>query len=225
VDVLEALKIDIEVSRTRLPEIFQKTGIAFMYAPTYHPSLKKIAPIRKALKFPTVFNLLGPLLNPAKAEYVLIGVPHESTLKLISQVILQRGDKKRALIFHGSGLDELTSIGPVVAYDIRGGEMTRLDINPHSLGFSPCSLAELQGGDPSKNAAILKEVFLGKEGAVADALIFTAGAAIWIYGHAATLIEGIQTARQGLKEGKGHQLLEKWILLSETYSRGNDESS
>lgn len=213
-DVLEELGIDLEASPEQLTHYLREVGIAFMFAPTYHPSLKKLASIRKGLKLPTVFNILGPLLNPAKAEYALIGVANESTLELMSQVILQFGNKKRTLLFHGSGLDELTTLGKIIAYDIQNGQMNRLEIDPTSLGFSSCSLEKLQGGDAQLNASILKKVFAGQQGAVADALIFNAGAAVWIFGKTPTLEEGIQVARKALKEGKALEVLEKWVALS-----------
>lgn len=213
-DVLEELGIDLEASPEQLTHYLQEVGIAFMFAPTYHPCLKKLASIRKGLKLPTVFNILGPLLNPAKAEYALIGVANESTLELMSQVILQHGDKKRTFLFHGSGLDELTTLGKIIAYDIQNGQMNRLEIDPASLGFSSCSLEELQGGDAQLNASILKKAFAGQQGGVADALVFNAGAAVWIFGQALTLAEGIQVARKALKEGKALEVLEKWVVLS-----------
>lgn len=213
-DVLEELGIDLEPPPEQLTHYLQEVGIAFMFAPTYHPSLRKLAPVRKGLKLPTVFNILGPLLNPAKAEYALIGVANESALELMGQVILQLGEKKRALLFHGNGLDELTTLGKMIAYDIQNGQMSRLEIDPASLGFSSCSLEELQGGDAKLNASILKKAFEGQRSAVADALIFNAGAAIWIFGKAPTLEEGVGIARGNLLEGKALILLEKWITLS-----------
>lgn len=213
-DVLEELGIDLEASPEQLMHYLQEVGIAFMFAPTYHPSLKKLASIRKGLKLPTVFNILGPLLNPAKTEYALIGVASESNLELMSQVILQLRNKKRILLFHGGGLDELTTLGKIIAYDIQNGQVNRLEIDPTSLGFSPCSLEELQGGDAKLNASIIKKVFAGQQGAVADALILNAGAAVWIFGKTATLGDGIQVARKALKEGKALEVLEKWVALS-----------
>lgn len=212
-DVLEELGIDPETSPEELTYCIHEAGIGFMFAPTYHPSLKKLATIRKGLKLPTVFNIMGPLLNPANAEYALIGVPNESVLELMSQVILRFQNKKRTLLFHGSGLDELTTAGKVIAYDIQNGQRNRLEIDPASLGFTTCSLEELKGGDAKLNASILKRAFAGEHSAVADTLIFNAGAAIWIFGKTANLEDGIQFARETLKEGKALKTLEKWVSL------------
>ncbi len=212
-DVLEALGVKIEIPPEQLGRCLEEMSLAFMFAPAYHPALKKMAPIRKGLKYPTVFNILGPLLNPARSEYALIGVASEPVLERMSEVILQMGDKKRVLLFHGCGLDELTPLGKMIAYDIKGGQRRRFEIDPESLGFSLCTLKELQGGDAKANAAILSEVFAGGQGAVADALIFNAGAAVWIFGAAPTLNEGIQKARQVQQEGGALKILEKWRAL------------
>lgn len=212
-DVLEALGIEIDVPPDRLMQSLREVGIAFMFAPTYHPALVKLRPIRNALKFPTVFNLLGPLLNPAKAEYALIGAADASTLELLSQVILELGNKKRVLIFHGCGLDELTTLGKCVAYNIQNGLKTRLEIDPIELGFQTCFLKDLQGGNAQLNATILKTALSGCPGAVTDALILNAGAALWIFGRSDSLQEGIHIARQALKEGKALEVLTKWKAL------------
>jgi anthranilate phosphoribosyltransferase len=214
-DVLEALGMEIEVPPAQIHECLHMTNFAFMFAPYYHPCLKKIGAVRRGLKLPTVFNLLGPLLNPAKAEYALIGVASEAALELISQVVLQMANKKRALVYHGCGLDELTSIGPVAAYDITEGKMERLEIDPCALGFAPCTVADLRGGNAVLNASILKEAFAGKESAVADALAFTAGAGLMVFGKASSLGEGIEIARQALREGKALRVLEQGRAFSE----------
>lgn len=213
-DVLEALGINIETVPQEIPHYLEEVGIAFMFAQAYHPSLKKLAAVRKGLKIPTIFNTLGPLLNPAKAEYALIGVANSNTLELMGKIILQDPSRKRTLLFHGNGLDELTPLGPITAYDIREGRMERLELDPNALGFATCSLKELQGGDASVNAAILKKAFAGEKSAIADTLIFNAGAAMWIYGKTTNLIEGIQEARGVLQQGKALKVLEKWIDLS-----------
>jgi anthranilate phosphoribosyltransferase len=213
-DVLEEFGIDLECPPNQLEEYLKEAGIAFMYAPLYHPSLKKLAEIRKDLKLPTIINKLGPLLNPANAEFSLIGVADESTLELMSKVILQLNHKKRTLLFHGCGLDELTTLGIMKAYDIKDGEVTYFEIDPSTLGFAKGELKDLQGGNAQMNASILKEVFTGKKGAVADALILNAGAAVYIFGKASTLAEGVQVAREVLEKGGALKTLEKWVSLS-----------
>jgi anthranilate phosphoribosyltransferase len=213
-DVLEVLGINIEMSKEEIEQCLKEVNIAFLYAPSFHPSLKKISPIRKSLKIPTVFNLLGPLLNPARAEYALIGVAHPSALELISDAALQIGTIKRGLIFHGSGLDELTPLGPIIAYEIKNGKKRRLKIDPRKLGFSPCTLKDLQGGDSVTNAYLLKEALSGKKGAIADALAFNVGAALKVFGKVSSIKKGVQIAQEVLKNGSALKLLEKWIEYS-----------
>lgn len=219
-DVLEALGISIEMPPEALCQSLKTLNIAFMFAPTYHPCLKKLAMVRNGLKFPTVFNILGPLLNPAHVEYALIGVAKLDMLELVASTVVRLGHIKRALVFHGSGLDELTPLGPVIAYDVRKGGMQRLEIDPAALGFPPCSLQDLQGGDAAFNASILKEVFAGKPCAVADALVFNAGAALFVFNRASSLVEGICIAKQVLQEGKVLPLLEEWKLFSKQFPVG-----
>jgi len=208
-DLLEAFGVDIEAPPEKY---FEAANFAFLYAPYYHPSFKALAPIRKGLKVPTIFNLLGPLLNPAKAEYLLIGTASEAALELLSDAAMHL-QVNRALIFHGCGLDELTPLGKVIAYEIRSGEKRRLEIDPAELGFLPCTLDELRGGEAAMNASILKEVFAGGgRRAIADALVFTAGAALSLFG--CSLPEGIEEARKVLNEGRALKTLTKLLELS-----------
>ncbi len=213
-DLLEALGISMESSQEYLENCLERASIAFLFAPHFHPALKDLKDLRKSLKFPTVFNLLGPLLNPAKPQFALIGIADPHFLERIAEFIAKFGEKKRALVFHGSGLDELSSLGKASAYLIEDGKKTFLELDPLALGFTPCTLKELQGGDAKQNALLLQEAFAGKQGAISDALIFNAGAALWIFGKESSLLEGIETARSCLKKGKALDTLEKWKLVS-----------
>jgi anthranilate phosphoribosyltransferase len=214
-DVLEAMGIHLEVPPDRVAESLQCANLAFLYAPYYHPSLKQFRTPRRGLKFPTVMNLLGPLLNPAKAAFSLIGVASMEVLELISQVVLKDTSKKRTLVFHGCGLDELSPLGPMTAYEIHEGKRIRHQFDPQALGFSPCTLKDLQGEDAAMNAEILQDVFAGKQNAVADSLIFNAGAALWIFGKTKSLQEGIEEAKITHKSGKALDTLNKWKTFSD----------
>jgi anthranilate phosphoribosyltransferase len=218
-DVLESLGINLETAPEDIENHLNHVGIAFLFAAYYYPALKRLRTIRKELKFHTVFNLLGPLLNPANAQYSLIGVANEEALELLSKVLVELGNKKRVLVFYGTGpngiiLDELTPLGPIIAYDIHNGQRKRIEIDPLSLGLPPCSLADLQGGDSAMNSSILENVFKGKEGSIADTLVLNAATALWIFEKVSSIQEGISIARAALKEGKALRLLEKWKLLS-----------
>ena len=208
-DVLEAMGVNIEIAPDKVAECLEHANITFMFAPYYNSSLKLLRAARNGLKFPTVINLMGPLLNPSKAAYSLIGVASLDALELISQVVMGDKSKKRTLVFHGCGLDELTPLGPIVAYEVFDGKRIRHDLDPQALGFAPCSLKDLQGGDATENAGLLLDVFAGKQNAVADSLIFNAGAALWIFGISSTLKEGIAKARGVHREGLAMQTLIK----------------
>ncbi len=208
-DVLEALGINLKLG----PDTMKELDICFLYAPNYHPAMKKIYPVRKKLGKSTVFNLLGPLLNPARPDYYLIGVYDELLLDLIGDVLIKLG-VKRAMVVHGNGMDELTPIGPCTVVDIQNGQKTRFQLDPKNYGFAPCTMKDLQGGDATKNAEILTSVFSGQEGPVSDTLVLNAGVAHYIYGTAPSIKKGIEKARASLKNGDAFQLLEKWKTRS-----------
>lgn len=212
-DVIEALGLKIALSPNEVRQYLDEIGFAFMFAQEYHPFLQKIRSVRKGLKLPTVFNILGPLLNPARAEYALIGVANLAAVELMSKVLTERKKTKRALIFHGSGLDELSPLGTAEGYIIEGGTRTPISLDPKDFGFAPCSLSDLQGGDAKMNAAILLKAFAGELSAVADALAYNTGAALWIFGKTASLLEGVALARKGLQEKKALHLITKMRSL------------
>jgi anthranilate phosphoribosyltransferase len=213
-DVLEALGIEVEMPPHQLNNCIEEVNIAFMFAPFYHPVLQKLKAIRTELNIPTIFNLLGPLLNPAQTPYALIGTATPEALELIAHALCSQGNKKRALVFCGNGLDELSPIGKTVVYDIRDKKIETFEIDPHSLGMALCSRKDLQGGDPSTNATLLEEVFAGRTGPIADALILNAGTALFAYGHSPSILDGVNTARSALRQKKALDVLEKWRAFS-----------
>ncbi|MFT4551564.1 MAG: anthranilate phosphoribosyltransferase [Chlamydiales bacterium] len=213
-DILESLGVEINMIPELIEKCIEEVGIAFLFAPNYHPAMKVVGPIRKSLGIRTVFNMLGPLLNPCQAPYLMIGVWDESLVSLLADV-LSRLNVKRALVFHGCGLDELSPIGPASAILVEGESMQEMHIDPESLGVSPCTLEDLQGGDPSKNRSLLLSVFEGKRGAIADALILNAGVGLWVYGQAESIEAGLQLARQKLEDGTALGVLQKWVKFSQ----------
>ena len=221
-DLLEALGIEVEMEADDIHDCLQHANIAFMYAPYYHPMIQKVGTIRRSLKIPTVFNLLGPLLNPAHAPLALICVAHESSMELMSDTLIFLNRVQRGFVFHGNGLDELSTIGPVTAYAIHGGKKEKIVIDPQHLGFKACSVKDLEGGDAHDNAKLLLDVFSGKGGPIADALVLNAGAALMVYGRAKSLSEGIAQARKVLHEGKALEVVDKWKAFSRSRkTKGN----
>jgi anthranilate phosphoribosyltransferase len=202
-DVIEAFGIAID---TDPHQAMARANIAFLFAPDYHPSFKKLRAVRKGLKVPTLFNLLGPLLNPARVEYALIGVAQEATLSLMAQAATHL---KRGFIFHGCGLDEITPLGVIQGYLIDQG-IQPFHIDPLEFGFRRCSLKELQGGGAVLNATLLMEVFKGERNPLADSLVLNAGIALWIFEKVKTIGEGIEIAKNVQQQGKALEVLEKW---------------
>jgi anthranilate phosphoribosyltransferase len=213
-DVLEALGVHIDMPAGMVVQSIKEVGIGFMLALRYHPSFREIAPIRRSLKMTTVFNILGPLINPALTDYALIGVLDEKTMNLIANVLLLLGNRKRALVFYGNGVDELTPLCPSHALEMTNGKIIEHRIDPRDYGFKKCELIDLQGGVPLYNAKLLRDAFEGKKGPLADSLILTAGFGLWIYGKASTPAEGIAMARDTLSSGAVNKLLDKWIKFS-----------
>lgn len=221
-DVLEALGVAIDLSPASVSRSIDEIGIGFMFAPRFNPVLASLANVRKALKVPTIFNVLGSLLNPAKADFLLYGVNKPELVGMMGGALKKMG-VVRALVFHGHGTDELTAIGPTRVLEVTKEKMLNYVIDPHDYGIAYCKLQDLQGGSSHENALLLREVFLGKQGAVADTLALNAGASLWIYGAVASIAEGVQMAFETLKKGEASRLLDQWIQLTQEFKERGDE--
>ena len=202
-DVLEALSVPM-IQPKHIPACIDSAGIAFMYAPFFHPAMRHVGPVRRALGARTVFNILGPLLNPAKAKRLMIGVFKPELLELMGQVFLALG-AEHALVVHCQGLDELTPMGVAQAVEVtQAGGVVPITIDPAEMGIAPCTVEDLKGGDCKENASIIRFVFSGgdnAEGPIADAIALNAGAGLYVYGSAPSIAEGYAMAKRVLKEG------------------------
>lgn len=212
-DVLEALGVAIELGPEGVAACLDQAGVGFMFAPTFHPAMKAVVPVRKALKVRTAFNLLGPMLNPADAAYGLIGVYSTDVSHLMADA-LQRLGVKKALVVHSMGLDELTPMGPADVVEVTPEGKKCYQIDPKDLGIPRCSVEDLAGGDAKLNASILMDVFGGARGAVADALNLNAGVALAAAQVAATPEEGVAMAQEVQRSGKAGDTLRKWVEVS-----------
>lgn len=212
-DVLEELGICLNQTPEAISKSIEQHCFGFMFAPLFHPAMKVIAPIRQKLKIRTIFNLLGPLLNPSKAEYRLVGVCDSNLVEPIASALQQLGIKG-AFVFHGSGLDELSPIGSAHGLLVKGDDVTPYTINPKELGLDSCSIEDLKGGDVKRNASILKEVLQGQPGPISDAIALNAACGMFIYGEVQSLTEGIELADEILKSGKAFVHLQKIIQSS-----------
>jgi anthranilate phosphoribosyltransferase len=215
-DVIEQLGFELPLDETAAARCFAATGFTFLFAPYYHPAMKAIAPVRSALGIRTVFNLLGPLTNPAAPRYCLIGAYDEATARLLADTLAGM-DLERAWVVHGAaGWDEATPIGPFVAFDVRRGEVGRLTIDPEEFGLAPCNAAELAGGDAASNLEAISAVFERRDrGAHLAALALQCGLALYVAGRAASIAAGIATARSVIDSGRA----EEWLAQLRRFAR------
>jgi anthranilate phosphoribosyltransferase len=211
-DVLEALGMTISLDEQRAGDCLAATGFTFLFAPHYHPAMKSIAPVRAALGVRTVFNILGPLTNPAEPPFQVIGAFDLPTAELMAQALAGTA-VERALVIHGAaGWDEPTPIGPFELFDVRGGEVKRERREPGDYGLAPCAPAELSGGDAAHNARVLRRVLAGEErGAARDALLLGAALALEVSGVEAAPRLAIARAAEAIDSGAASALLGKLV--------------
>jgi len=209
-DVLEALGVPIDVPVDRMRAVLDEAGIVFMFAPTMHPAMRHVGPVRRELAIPTVMNLIGPLANPASAGRQLIGVADPARLELIAGALASLGTV-HSMVVHGEpGMDEVSPLGVTTVIELRGHEMRRWSIEPEALGVRGVVASELAGGEPAANAAIIERILVGKGSPGAEAaVVLNAAAALVVGGFAADLPQGMDRARAALADGKGWEALRR----------------
>jgi anthranilate phosphoribosyltransferase len=214
-DVLEALGLPVDLEPEQVGRSIDELGIGFLFAPRYHPAMRHAAEARRALGIRTVFNLLGPLTNPAGARRQLIGVPSADAVPRIAGVLRELG-AEAALVVHGQeGLDEISVSGPTRIAILRDGAVEERTIEPRDLGLPVFASEEISGGDPAENARILREVTEGEGSEARSAVVAAnAGAAIWIAGGAPSMRAGVERAREVLAAGKAARLLDEIVSFT-----------
>lgn len=206
-DVLEKLGYLAPTTPEGVVDSLVQTGFAFLFAPHFHPAMKVVAPVRKAMGIRTVFNILGPLTNPASPGFYVIGAYSPAMAKLMAEA-LSGMPVDRAFVVHGEpGWDEATPCGPFLQYDVTPGSVVELHRDPRDFGVRRCSPGDLAGGNPQYNAAAIEDAFAGESGPHSDALALTAGLALEVTGAAASLDDGIEAARAALADGSAADLL------------------
>jgi anthranilate phosphoribosyltransferase len=212
-DVLEALGFSLELPADRIAESIDTLGFGFLFAPTHHPAMKHAAPVRKELAARTVFNVLGPLTNPAGARAQVVGVYSPDLVKTLAEVLASLG-ARRAFVVHGAGgIDELSPAGPNLVCEVVDGGVREREIDPLELGIARCAPEDLRGGTPEENAAAIRDVFAGGNGGRRDAILLNAAGAIAAGGHAEDLREGLEIARQTVASGAAAERLEALIAF------------
>jgi anthranilate phosphoribosyltransferase len=213
-DVLEALGFSLELPPERIAASIDELGFGFMFAPAHHPAMKHAAPVRRELGARTVFNVLGPLTNPAGARAQVIGVYAKPLVRTIAEVLAQLG-ARRAFVVHGAhGIDELSPAGPNDVCEVVDGEVRERIIDPLDLGIPRCDPDALRGGSPEENAEAIRAVLAGADGAGRDAILLNAAGAIAAAGHAADLREGVELAREAVDSGTAAARLDELVRFS-----------
>lgn len=220
-DVLGELGLPVPMGPEKAVECLERTGFTFLHAPRYHPAMKRLARIRKSLGVRTVFNLLGPLTNPARPPFAVIGAWSEDVAERLA-ACLAGMDILRAFVLHGApGWDEATPCGPFLLFDVRAGGVSRQERDPIDSGIPRCRPEDLAGGTPAFNALRLREALAGEPGAHQDALVLGAALALEVAGEAPDLKQAVDRARSGVLSGAGSDLIDQFAQLRSTVGQAS----
>ena len=214
-DVLEALGVVVELPPDSLAEVLANTGIAFMFAPLFHPAMRHVAPVRRALGITTIMNLLGPLANPAGARRQVVGTADPAYVNLVVRALAELGHE-RALVVHGApGIDEISPCGPTRVAELADGRVSEYEVTPRNLGIETAPVEALAGGEPADNAAVVRAVVEGRErGPARSAVLANAAAAFYVAGRAEDLRSGAQSAARSIDSGAAAAVLDKLIAAT-----------
>ncbi len=215
-DVLEALGVKLELSPDGVAQCIDRVGIGFMFAPAFHPAMRYAGPVRREIGIRTVFNLLGPLTNPARAQAMLLGVADAGLGQRIAAA-LARLDIRHALVVHGAdGMDEITLSGPTAIWEVQpDAAIHQWTLDPADYGIPRAAVSDLQGGTAAENAATMRRLFAGETGPLRDAALLNAAAALYAADHAATIQQGLDQAAQAIVSGAAQATLENLAARSQ----------
>lgn len=213
-DVLEALGVNIMISPAESAEVLKEIGLCFMFAQSYHTAMKYVAPVRRELGIRTIFNILGPLANPAGANMQLLGVYEEALVEPLAKVLANLGVKRAIVAYGNDGIDEISLSASTTCCEIRDGIITSYILSPEQFGLTKCRKEELVGGGPKENAEITLAILNGEKGPKRDAVILNAAACIYMVRDNITLREAVALAGDVIDSGKAIKQLEKFITLT-----------
>ncbi len=210
-DVLEALGVRLDLTAEQNAKVLRTTGICFMFAPVYHASMMHAAPVRREMGTRTIFNILGPLANPAGATLQLLGVYDEALMEPMAQALIKLG-VSRALVVHGDdGLDEITLTAATKVCEIKGSKLDCYSLNPREVGLELCAMGDIKGGDAAENVKIAKEVLSGRTGPKRDIVLLNAGACLYIAGRACSIACGVELAAKTIDSGAALAKLNEFV--------------
>lgn len=213
-DCLEALGVNLNIAPEKSRQIVEELGICFLFAQKYHSAMKYVGPIRKELGIRTIFNILGPLTNPAKPSYIVLGVYDESLLMPMAQVLNKLGIKRGLVVFGKEKLDEISAAGPTAVCELNQGTITSYTITPEEMGLERCEKEALRGGTPEENAEITRRILQGEKGPRRDAVLLNAGAALYVAGKAASIREGVELAAEIIDCNKAMEKLNAFVAMT-----------
>ncbi|MCL1950173.1 MAG: anthranilate phosphoribosyltransferase [Turicibacter sp.] len=213
-DVLEQLGVNIELAPEKSVEMLSKIGICFMFAQKYHTGMKHVSHIRKALGIPTIFNILGPLTNPAGAKMELLGVYDKELVEPLAQTLCNLGVTSGMVVHGEDGLDEITTTGTTFVCEVRDGWVKKYELTPEQFGMKRAKLEDLVGGSPAENAQIARNILSGEQGPKTDIVLLNVGAALYIAGKTPTIQAGIEVAREAIAAHKAIQKLDEFVAHS-----------
>lgn len=213
-DVLQRLGVNIELGPEQVEHCVREVGVGFMFAPLFHAAMKNVAPVRGELGHRTVFNLLGPLANPAQTKRQLLGVPAKRWVEVFAQVLKNLG-LESVWVVHGSdGIDEVTTTASTFVAELKGGKIRSFEITPEEAGLKRASLADLRGGDPDDNAAALRRLLAGAPGAYRDIVVLNSAAALVVSGKADSIAGGAKLASEAISSGLAGEKLDQLVAVS-----------
>jgi len=213
-NLFEALGVNINLNSDQMAECIEKTNFGFLYAPRLHAAMKYAMPARKKMGIRTIFNMLGPITNPAAVKRQVVGVCSEETARVIADALLNLGSDHVLVVHSRDGLDEISVSAPTTVFELKNGTITKKEISPEDFNLQTYSLGQIKGGDPEENAEIALNVLKGQKGAKRDCVVLNSGAVIYVSGRAGSIEEGIRMAEESIDSGRALDVLNDFREIS-----------